>query len=174
MRIAVEEWELYNNGILLCKWFDTEIDSIESIEKHVAKVKAEYLMNTDDLEMFVSDFEGNTLGLLGGEESVLYAFEIAKKIETLDENEIIAITLLLEADIVNDFDEAMNLKDDIHSTGESKMEDIAYNYVNDCGLLENMPESLQGYFNYEALGRDMEINGTYLEDQNGNFWEYVS
>ena len=44
MRIAVEEWELYNNGILLCKWFDTEIDSIESIEKYVAKVKAKNLM----------------------------------------------------------------------------------------------------------------------------------
>ena len=54
------------------------------------------------------------------------------------------------------------------------MEDVAYNYVNDCGLLESMPESLQGYFNYEALGRDMEINGTYLEDEKGEIWEYVS
>ena len=40
MKIAIEEWELYNNGILLCKWFDTEIDTIEEIEKYVSKVKS--------------------------------------------------------------------------------------------------------------------------------------
>ena len=54
------------------------------------------------------------------------------------------------------------------------MEDIAYNYVNNCGLLDTMPENLRYYFDYEALGRDMELNGSYYGDNEGILWEYVA
>ena len=47
MKIAVEEWELYNNGYLLIKWFDTEIDTIEDIEAYISKIKASYRLNSD-------------------------------------------------------------------------------------------------------------------------------
>jgi len=174
MQIAVEEWELYNNGVLLCKWFDTETDTIESIERYVAKVKSEHLLNSDDIEMFIADFEGETLGMIHGDESVEEAYIVAEQIDPLSDDEITAITLMIEAGVVSNTHEAIDKLDDIHNTGESKMEDVAYNYVNDCGLLESMPESLKGYFDYEALGRDMEINGTYLEDEKGEIWEYAS
>jgi len=129
MRIAVEEWELYNNGILLCKWFDTEFDTIESIEKYVAKVKVEYNLNNDDIEMFIADFEGETLGLIAGDESVKEAYTVSEQIEPLNDNEITAVKLMLEAGLVSNTDEAIEHIDDMISTGETKMEDIAYNYI---------------------------------------------
>jgi len=58
-------------------------------------------------------------------------------------------------------------------TGENKMEDIAYNYIEDSGALKGMSESLQGYFDYEALGRDMEIEGSYFKDDGNILWEYI-
>lgn len=58
-------------------------------------------------------------------------------------------------------------------TGESKMEDVAYNYIEETGALRDMPENLQFYFDYEALGRDMEINGSFYTDKNGIIWEYM-
>jgi len=47
-------------------------------------------------------------------------------------------------------------------TGEDKMEDIAYNYIEKSGALQSITESLQGYFDYKALDRDMEIEGSYF------------
>ncbi|PPK57008.1 hypothetical protein B0F89_1581 [Malaciobacter marinus] len=34
LQIAVEEWELYTNGILLCKWFDSDTN-IKTINEFV-------------------------------------------------------------------------------------------------------------------------------------------
>jgi antirestriction protein len=63
-------------------------------------------------------------------------------------------------------DEAIENLDNMFCTGESKMEDIAYNFIEESG-------ALQGYFDYEALGRDMEIEGSYFRDDEGIFWEYI-
>ena len=101
MQIAVEEWELYNNGILLCKWFDTETDTIESIQRYVAKAKSEHLLNHDDVEMFIADFEGETLGMIHGDESVEEAYIVAEQIDPLSDDEITAITLMIEAGVVS-------------------------------------------------------------------------
>jgi antirestriction protein len=40
------------------------------------------------------------------------------------------------------------------------MEDVATNYVEESGLFQEVPEQLQFYFDFEAYGRDMEINGS--------------
>ena len=174
MMIAVEEWELYNNGILLCKWFDTEKDSIETIEKYVAKVKTEYLMKSDDIEMFIADVEGKTVGLISGNGSVEEAYMVSEQIKGLDNNDITAVSLMLEAGIITDIHEAIIRIDDMVSTGETSMEDVAFNYINDCGLIGTMPSSLQCYFDYKSLGRDMEINGIYMTDEDNFIWEYIA
>ena len=174
MKVAVEEWELYNNGILLCKWFDTETDTMEEIAEYVSKAKAAHNLNSDDLEMFIADVEGEHVGLIKGDESVNYAYEVAEKIAEFEEDQITAIKLMLEAGVVNDLDDAIEHLEDMVCTGESKMEDIAYNYIQETGAISALGESLQCYFDYEALGRDMEINGSYYEADDGVLWEYVS
>jgi len=174
MKVAVEEWELYNNGILLCKWFDTETDTQEEVAEYVAQVKTTYKLNSNDLEMFIADVEDDVTGLIRGDESLCYAYEVTQKIIDLEEQELTALKLMLQNGVVNDLDEAIEHLDDMVCTGERKMEDVAYNYVHDTGLLANLEERLQGYFDYEALGRDMELEGSYFEDEEGVLWEYVS
>ena len=58
-------------------------------------------------------------------------------------------------------------------TGEDNMEDIAYSYIEESEALQGMAESLQGYFDYEALGRDMEIEGSYFRDDENILWEFI-
>ncbi|PLX21866.1 hypothetical protein C0584_01325 [Candidatus Parcubacteria bacterium] len=174
MKVAVEEWELYNNGILLCRWFDTETDTQEEIAAFVAEAKTAYKLNSNDLEMFIADVEDDATGLIKGDESLCYAYEVTQKIIDLEEHERTALKLMLQNGVVNDLDEAIEHLEDIRCTGERKMEDVAYNYIQETGAISALGERLQGYFDYEALGRDMEINGTYLEDEEGILWEYVS
>jgi len=59
-------------------------------------------------------------------------------------------------------------------TGEDKIEDVAYAYIEESGALQNMTESLQGYFDYETLGHDMEIEGSYYRDDENILWEFIS
>lgn len=42
------------------------------------------------------------------------------------------------------------------------MSEVAEQVVEQCGYLDEMPEHLRSYFDYEAFGRDLEIEGDYV------------
>ena len=47
------------------------------------------------------------------------------------------------------------------------MEDVAWEIVEECGLLANVPEEMQRYFDYEAYGRDLDIEGHFYTVDKG-------
>lgn len=53
------------------------------------------------------------------------------------------------------------------------MEDVATYYVEEAGQLGEVPSNLQNYIDYQALGRDLELEGNFLVTSNGVF-EYTS
>ena len=84
------------------------------------------------------------------------------------EDELIALQAYLEQ-YANDMEQAL---DEVRQGNYriyyncDNMEDVAYQVVNDCGLLDGVPEEVKIYFDYEAYGRDMEINGTFIQIDN--------
>ncbi len=42
------------------------------------------------------------------------------------------------------------------------MEDYAYELVEECGYLDQMPDSLRYYFDYKKFARDLEIDGYFI------------
>ncbi|WP_077318111.1 antirestriction protein ArdA [Virgibacillus proomii] len=52
------------------------------------------------------------------------------------------------------------------------MEDVARYYVEETGMLGEVPTNLQNYIHYQALRRDLEINGNFLVTSHGVF-EYL-
>ena len=53
------------------------------------------------------------------------------------------------------------------------MTDVAYAVVEECGYLDNVPETVARYFDYEAFGRDLGIKGTFLFLDNGDCIEVI-
>ena len=47
---------------------------------------------------------------------------------------------------------------------------MAEQFVDEMGLLSEIPENLQYYFDYEAYGRDMELSGDVFEHNRHWFW----
>jgi len=47
------------------------------------------------------------------------------------------------------------------------MAEVAEQYADETGLLSNIPDDLRYYFDFEAYGRDMEINGSFVETESG-------
>lgn len=50
----------------------------------------------------------------------------------------------------------------------NSVEDYARQYVEDCGLLNDMPDNLKNYFDYEAFARDMVLSGDVWISDSGN------
>ncbi len=175
MRVYITDLEAYNNGHLVGAWYTLPMSSdelAEAIENELYKGKQICGSDHHHEEYFLSDYECYYMKI--DEYSDLERLNvIAEDIGRLDEHEQTAVKLLLENYVVSDIEEAIENIDNMHCTGESKMEDVAYNYIEETGALKDMPENLQFYFNYEALGRDMEINGSFYTDENGIIWEYM-
>ena len=56
----------------------------------------------------------------------------------------------------------------LHSDCED-MEDVARYYIKETGALGEVPASLQNYIDYQAYGRDLEIEGTFIATNHGMF-----
>ena len=175
MRVYITDLEAYNNGHLVGDWYELPMS-----EEELSTAITEVLANGQNVckdahiheEYFITDYECDYMKI-DEYSSLTNLNEIAQKMSDLDQNQKTAVKLLLEANIVNDFDDAIENIENIYCTGETKMEDVAYNYIQETGAFQNMPESLQYYFDYEKLGRDMEIEGSYYTDDENLIWEYV-
>ena len=69
-----------------------------------------------------------------------------------------------------------NLEEELKNCEEAflgnynSVEDYAYQFVEDCGLLDNMPDNLKAYFDYKAYARDMVLSGDVWISDSGNLF----
>jgi antirestriction protein len=58
--------------------------------------------------------------------------------------------------------------DDTYQGEFKSLEDWAYQQAEDCGTLESVPEHFRNYIDFEAIGRDAELNGDVFTIDAGN------
>ncbi len=51
--------------------------------------------------------------------------------------------------------------------GMYDMGDVAYEYLEETGLISELPDLLKRYFDYDAYGRDMDMSGSFIECDDG-------
>ena len=150
----------YNEGELIGKWIDFPIS-----EEELQKVFEEIGINERYEEFFFTDYENNVFGL-GEFESIERLNQIGEMLEGLEDKEILFSIL----DNGYDVEEAIKIVKDcdyIFYDNCNDMTDVAYEYVEQTGMLDNVPEFAQIYFNYEQFGRDMDIEGHFCECGDG-------
>lgn len=65
-------------------------------------------------------------------------------------------------------EEVYEHKDDIYFYPDcDDMTDIAYYFIDELQVLGEIPLPLQNYIDYEAYGRDLSIEGTFIETSRG-------
>lgn len=149
----------YNEGNLVGRWIKLPIDE-DDLEKVLESIGID---NEEYEEIFIADYDlPFDSKELGEYTSIERLNEIAERYNDLKEdekevfNEISSDFKLNEAfDIVEDGDYM------IYSDCDD-MGDVAMQYVEETGLLDNVPGDLVDYFDYQSYGRDMEINGYYI------------
>ncbi len=174
MRVFITDLAAYNQGHLIGEW--VELPS-EDINADIARVLTNGALACESGEIheeyFVTDYEGFPFAV--SEHVDLEELnQQAEDLNNYDDEQLTAIELMIDNGLVCDLDGAIEHLDDMRNTNESSMEDVAIEYVDSCGLLDNMPENLRYYFDYESLGRDMEIEGSYFTDGDNNIWEFAA
>lgn len=160
LKIYVTNLSKYNEGVLVGEWVSLPCEDIKEVLDKIS--------NNDNDELFISDYETDISGLKIGEyEDILQLNEIAEEIEEMREDELIAFQAYLEQ--YNDIEQALEEVRQGNYTiyyDCDDMSDVAYQVVNESGLLDGVPETIKGYFDYEAYGRDIDIEGTFIQVDN--------
>lgn len=160
MQVYIANLGKYNEGELVGAWFAPPID-IEEMEGKIG-------LNGEYEEYSIHDYE--------------LPFEISEYTPISEINRLCEMIMELEGSPILDelkeiqgmwfssLEELLEHVDDIICYSDcDSMEDIARYYVKETGQLGEVPSHLQNYIDYEALGRDMEIEGNYLVTSHGVF-----
>lgn len=163
LRIYLTNLGKYNEGMLIGEWVDLPV-SEEELEKVFKRIG----VNDEYEEYFITDYESDIDGVKVGEyENIDDLNELAEALEDLDSEEENVLSVMLEDGCT--FEEALKkIKDRDYMVYYNcdSMEDVAYQVVEESGLLDGVPEKVARYFNYEAYGRDLEIEGTFYQINN--------
>lgn len=153
-RIWIGCYACYNAGNLVGEWIDADADAVE---EHIAAHRAEYDDPIDGLHEEYGAFDYENTGSTGEcIQTHLDAVEALEEWEWL--RDVVPFPVIAAAN------------GDGHSPEDFRGEfetptDLAYNYVDDTGMLDNVPDCVAGYFDYEAFGRDLAYDfATYRHD----------
>ena len=165
----------YNEGELIGEWVDlpTTDDELEEAKTRIGISDEPDENGNYYEEYFITDYENDYGYKVDEYESLDDLNEIAEQLEDLDEEQRDAVHAYTEC-MYDDIDKAVEAV----TNGDYRvyydcndMADVAYEVVQECGYLDQMPENLRNYFDYEAFGRDLDIEGTFTY-YNGNYYEF--
>lgn len=168
-RVFITNLGKYNEGELIGKWLDLPC---EDAEEELASIGVSDEPDENGIyyeEYFITDYENDYGYKVGEYDSLEELNEIAEELENLDEYDREVVNAFIENG--SDIEEALDgLRggDYMVFSNCSDMTDVAYQYIEETGLLNDVPETLRNYFDYEAYGRDMSFEGTFIFTDNGN------
>lgn len=165
MRIYLTNLGKYNEGELVGEWVDLPIEkeNLQEVFKRIGIDGKQYE------EYFITDYECDFYEIREYE-SISILNEIAEKLDNLDDEQEQVVKVLM-SECGYDLDDAIEKAESgdyrIYSNCDN-MTDVAYIVIEECGYLDNAPEFLSRYFDYEAYGRDLGIEGSFHFLDNGD------
>ena len=160
MQVYIANLGKYTEGELVGAWFTPPICHEEVAEKiGLSSEYEEYAIHDYELPFKIGEYtsidEINRLCALVEELEGTLLYDVLEE--------------LLSSGCFHGVEDLVEKQDDIrHWAGCNAMSDIAYECVEE-GYLGEIPERIQMYIDYEALGRDMELNGTFIDTRHGIF-----
>lgn len=158
MKIFLTNLGKYNEGELIGEWVELPASS-EELQEVFERIG----INEEYEEYFITDYECD-LYEVGEYENIDTLNEIAERIKELDEEESKVVKALMQklGYTLDEAIEKVNNGDYRIYYDCDDMEDVAYQVVEDCGYLDNIPDNVANYFDYESFGRDLKIEGSYI------------
>ena len=166
----------YNEGDLVGEWVEFPIDE-DDFEEILHKIGISDEPDADGNyyeEWFVTDYDCNLSGFdwqdFGEYPSYDKLQEFGELIQSIDDVEAVDNAYEVTGDLQEAID-GLDSGDIIYYPGISSLEDMAYEYVDMLGGIDELgKDTIENYFDYEMLGRDLSFDEyeTDEEDEEGN------
>ena len=164
-KIFLTNLRKYNDGecVLDCgKWIELPMDS-DDLQAEIDEI-------CGDDEYFITDYEA--YWGINEYDNPFEVNELAERIDALDKWDEEKLEALVEEGGY-DVEEALDMLDDVIVYSDcTTMSEVAEQLADETGLLDHIPDNLKYYFDFEAYGRDLEIEGTFLY-HNGSYYEVI-
>ncbi len=156
----------YQKGFLVGEWIELGIDEDELNQtiKRILKM-GEEACNDGSIheEYFLTDWEGEEFFQVGEYTNV---YELNKEVARfneldLDDSQKKCVSFLIEQNIVSNLDEALEKYEDVQIYEDVSFLDLAYQIVEEQYNLDELPDFVANYFDYDAFARDLELEGFY-------------
>jgi len=164
MGIYIANLGKYNEGEAVGEWFRPPIDYEDMKERIGLNAQyEEYAIHDYDLPFQIDEYI-----------SIEEVNSLCSRVIELEGSPFYTELKEIQRTWFNSIEELLDNVEDIHCHWDcDSMEDVAMYYIEETGLLGEVCEYLQGYIDYDALGRDMEIEGSFLITSHGIF-EYCA
>lgn len=162
MRIYVGTYAKYNAGSLFGKWLDLE-DYSDRDELY--RACAELHKDEDDPEFMFQDWEDIPRSLIGESHVSEDVWELIEAYDEFDKDAVDAYMACFDSLDKDDFQERYR---GYYDSWRQLAEDI----LDETGGLDEIPEHLRCYFDYDAYARDIRLGGDMVEDNNHFFWNH--
>lgn len=165
IKIYVANLSAYNEGKLIGEWLTLPLED-EELQEQIEEV----IEAGGGEEVAIHDYEAPFS--ISEYQSITELNKMARRLEDLDEYEEEIVKHIF--DYFVDYDEALEcIENNEYRTYEEcyDMADVAHEVVEEQGVLHDAPELLARYFDYEAYGRDLEIEGNFIYCGGGTYLE---
>lgn len=174
-RVYITNLGKYNEGKLVGEWVELPVSEIELTEVFKRIGISDEPDNNGNYyeEYFITDFETDMPFEIGEYENIDSLNENVEAWEMLSDYEKdIATAYVIYNGASCDLEEAIEHCNDgsIYYKCYNE-EDVAMEYVEECGILSNVPDILKNYFDYKAYGRDLFNEGKFVEIEFGKYVE---
>ena len=164
LRIYVGTYAKYNDGNLFGKWLDLE-DHADRDDFYEAVKELHSDEDPNNLEPMFQDWEGIPSDMIGESYVSPECWSLLNAYDKYDEDAVNAYCYCFGEWNERDFNDRYR--------GEFRSwEDMAEELLEETGELDQIPENLRYYFDYEKYANDLRIGGDLTEHDGHFFWNH--
>ena len=173
LRVYITDLSAYNSGYLVGKWIELPEDE-EAIMREINEIlrKGESVCK-DGIheEYFISDYEWENVYLVKVDEyeDIYHLNKVIGLLDGFDDTELRKIKILMEYRISDSVEDAIEDLENMIIYENSSMKDIAEEYVSEIVDLDKLPPLISSHIDYDGIGRDIEIDGSFFHEGNDIF-----
>ena len=175
LSIYLTDLAAYNAGCLSGMWVQLPLTKME-LSQAVSEILSEGEQVTggsNHEEYFITDYEWDDIDLkqIDEYENIYDLNDELTLLGALDKDKLKAVKFILDEGITVDMEDAISRAEDVIIHNNYDMEDIAYDLIESCYNLKEIPDLIANNIDYDGIARDLEQDGTYWEID-GDVYEY--
>ncbi|MCD6654383.1 MAG: antirestriction protein ArdA [Sulfurovum sp.] len=176
LKIFLTDLAAYNAGCLSGTWIQLPLTKFE-LSQAISEVLSEGEQVTGEEnheEYFITDYEWDDIDIkeIDEYENIYELNDELNLLSDLPKNKLKAVKFLLDEGITIDIEDAISRAEDVTVYHNYTMEDVAYDLIDSCYNLKDIPDLIANNIDYDGIARDLEHDGTYWEID-GDVYEYI-